>query len=152
MLRRRSTRLRRSTGFALLALSTAVGCAVGEIDDGPAFELGEFVRDTPVHGELFIEVVDVEGNPVQAEEVTIAVDGGASTKASCMEQAEGACMVWTAEFAALDRVTAWTSVCGHRFGAPMSFGPEIDEAQRMEAGVTIVAVRGLCTGSKPTVP
>ncbi len=138
----------------LLALAPvlAVGCATGEIDGGPPTALAEFVREIPVQGELFVEVADLDGNPIQTEEVTISVDGGEGTPAVCLEQADGACITWTAEFAALDRVTAWTSVCGHRFGAPVGFGPEVDESQPMDTAVTIVAVRGLCSGSKPATP
>jgi len=137
-------------GSALLAATLLAGCAGTEVDTpegDPA--LGEFVRDQPVQGDLYIEVTDASGTPLQPDMVELRVDGVPTQTARCMDDASETCSVWLSEFAAMERVSAWATLCGHRFGAALPLGPDVDETQPFEASVTIVAASGLCTAADP---
>lgn len=142
---------RRIPGFALLFAVTLAACASGEIDpiEGDP-GLGNFVRDAPVRGDLYIEFTDPRGNPIQPERVILTVDGGDEVEATCMNPQEGGCTVWLSDFEAMEWVSAWaTTACGHRFGTTVPLGPEVDEGEPFEAAVTIVGVSGVCEGREP---
>ncbi|MCR9161346.1 MAG: hypothetical protein ACE37F_12195 [Nannocystaceae bacterium] len=132
---------------ALLLPGLLGGCASGEIDDDAA--PGSAVREAPVQGDLFIEVTDSRGAPLQPDSVVLTIDGERTVEADCMHGEDGRCQVWVGGFAAMQRVTAWASSCGHRFGAAVPLGPEVDESEPYEGAVTIVGVAGLCTGGTP---
>ena len=141
-----------TSAFVLLATATLAGCAGGEIDpsDGDP-GLGNFVRDAPVRGNLYIEVTDPRGTPIQPELVILTADGGEPLEAQCWDPQQGGCTVWLGDFEAMEWVTAWaTTPCGHRFGTTVPLGPEVDEAEPFEAAVTVVSVSGLCDGRDPS--
>ena len=137
-------------GAALLLPGLLAGCAGGDIDaldDEPG--LAEFVRDAPVEGDLYIEVTNSRGEPLQPDSVVLTVDGEQTVETDCMLSEDGRCRVWLGDFAAMERVTAWATSCGHRFGAAVPLGPDVDEAVPFERAVTIVGVSGLCTADEP---
>ncbi len=120
---------------------------IDELDDEP--DLAEFVRETPVEGHLYVEVTDSRGEPLQPDSVVLTTDGRQTAEANCMLSEDGRCRVWSGDFEAMERVTAWATSCGHRFGAAVPLGPDVDEAEPFEGAVTIVAVSGLCTADQP---
>lgn len=135
---------------ALLLPGVLAGCAgteTDELEDEPG--LAEFVRDEPVQGDLYIEVTDSRGEPLQPDSVVLTIDGDQTVDADCMLSEDGRCRVWIGDFAAMSHVTAWASSCGHRFGAALPLGPDVDEAEPFEGAVTIVGVPGLCTADTP---
>lgn len=134
----------------LLGMLVAGGCAGADAEalDG-ARDLGTFIREEPVRGILYVEVADADGTPLQPETVEISLDGDAIARADCMESTAGLCRVWVGELEAFERVTAWATTCGHRFGATVALGPEVDESDPFEAAVTIVGVPNLCDSVEP---
>ncbi len=145
------TMLTRPWNWSCLLLPLALfGCAGGDIEDvGGEPSLAEFVRETPVRGDLYIEVTDVRGKPLQPERVEISVDGETTIETTCMDEQKGRCRVWIGDFEALEHVTAWATTCGHRFGAALPLGPDVDEGLPFEAAVTVVGVQGLCGSGQP---
>jgi len=141
-----------TTAFALLLAATLAGCAGGEIDPTEGDPgLGNFIREAPVKGDLYIEVTDPRGNPIQPERVVLTVDGGEEIEAACMDPQASGCTVWLGDFEAMEWVTAWaTTPCGHRFGTTVPLGPDVDEGEPFEAAVTILGVSGLCEGRDPS--
>ena len=121
----------------LLCVTLLVGC--GDPGDEPDQEALE--RDEPISGQIYIEFTDARGEPLPAERVEVSVDGAPAEEATCMDDG---CGVWVGEFEAMGRVTAWATSCGHRFGATVPLGPDLDPASPLETGVTIVGVTGLC--------
>lgn len=111
--------------------------------------MAEFVRELPVEGDLYVEVTNSRGEPLQPDSVVLSIDGERTIEADCMLAEEGRCRVWVGNFEAMERVTAWATSCGHRFGAAVPLGPEVDEAEPFEGAVTIVGVSGLCAADEP---
>jgi hypothetical protein len=130
--------------WALLVVTAVVGCT--GTDASPEQGSAAFDRDTPVQGELFIEFTDADGVPLPAETVEISVDGAPGPEPTCMDDT---CGIWVGEYAAMGRVSAWATSCGHRFGATVALGPEVDEASPYDVSLTIVGVAGLCTPANP---
>ncbi|MEM6294837.1 MAG: hypothetical protein AAGA54_26430 [Myxococcota bacterium] len=147
----------RFTAALSLALFTlAGGCASAELpepDGGDVPGLAAYERDSPVVGDLFIEVERPDGSSVAPDAVTIVVDGDEVTDAVCVDKEGGACVLWVGDFEAWERVTAWVDLCGHRFAGPLSLAPGgiSDEAGPMSAQVTVVAVDSVC-GARRHVP
>lgn len=139
-------------GLGLLALSLAAGCAGADASDlGDDPSLGTFVREAPVHGDLYIEFTDARGEPLHPESVELSIDGAEGISVDCMVEEGGLCTTWIGDFAALERVTAWATTCGHRFGTALPLGPDVDESAPYEASVTIVGVPGLCQPNDPAL-
>ncbi len=139
-------------GSALLALSLLAGCAGANSDDlGDDPSLGTFVREAPVQGDLYIEFTDARGEPLHPESIELSIDGADGVAVDCMEEDGGLCTTWLGDFEALERVTAWATSCGHRFGTALPLGPDVDESAPYQASVTIVGVPGLCQPNDPAL-
>lgn len=136
-------------GFALLALSLLAGCAGADVEDFDDPSLGTFVREAPVKGDLYIEFADARGEPLHPESIELSIDGAEGIAVDCMVEDGGVCTTWLGDFEALERVTAWATSCGHRFGTVLPLGPDVDERAPYQASVTILGVSGLCPADDP---
>jgi len=142
----------RNRGCALLALSLIAGCAGAESNGlGDDSDLGTFVRESPVKGDLYIEFTDARGEPLHPESIELSVDGAEGIAVDCMVEDRERCTTWLGDFEALERVTAWATSCGHRFGTALPLGPDVDERAPYEASITIVGVSGLCQPNDPAL-
>ena len=142
----------RNRSLALVVLSVLAGCAGGDADDLEAdHDLGTFVREEPVRGDLYIEFTDARGVALHPDAIELSMDGGEGVAAECIDEEAGVCTTWIRNFEALERVTVWATSCGHRFGVALPLGPDVDEATPYEASVTVVGVSGLCQASEPAL-
>lgn len=132
---------------AALLLSVLGGCAsgesIGEPDEFEAADLGE--RVDPIVGEVFVDVVDPDGMPVEADAVWLTVDGARRNSAHCMQSESPECETWFAGYEAMQRVTVWADVCGILFLDAVTLGTGSDVQANH---VTLVANDVACGGAE----
>ncbi len=135
----------------VLALSMFGGCASGESIDEPdgfeAADLGE--RIDPLVGEVFVDVVDAAGMPIEADAVWLTVDGARRNPAHCMDPGNPECETWFVGYEAMQRVTVWADVCGLLFLDALT----LDASAEVQANhVTLVANDVACGGAERNAP
>lgn len=134
----------------VLVFSMLGGCAsgesIGEPDEFEAADLGERVE--PLVGEVFVDVVDADGMPIEADAVWLTVDGARRNPAHCMDPNSPECETWFAGYEAMQRVTVWADVCGLLFLDAVT----LDAGSDVQANhVTLVANDVACGGAERSV-